>query len=605
MVGEREVVVHDRDLVNRILNAAGGADMSSHREAPEMAKDPVADSTDVYAFVSPELPKSVTLIANYIPFQAPDGGPNFYEFGDDVTYDINISNRHKGAADVIYRFRFHTRVRNEKTFLYNTGPIDSIDAATWNRPQFYTLTRIKNGHSKVLATHLACPPVNIGPRSTPDYARPRGRCRAQGRQPQGVRRPAGGRLPRRPRQRLRPRHPATLPALAPDPERRRGGRQLAPGASTCTRSRSRCRSPRSLEERRPCRPTRLRPRCRDRGVGVGQPPGVADLRPAHRVVRRARARGSQVSRLGNPLFNEVHRADGPQGQLERAARPRATACSRSTSTTRSSPGCCRCSTRASSRTSRRTTRRGPTCTPSCSPASRRASYRASRTTPGQWSPTCCGSTWRSRRRRAPTRSVCVAGDAAGFPNGRRVDDDVVTVELRAVAGADHPARRPVLHARTARRPGASRTGRRTPTARTTATFPYLGSPGGGYQTQPERVLGVVTATAPAPAPENAWAGQGAVLLDIGGEVGALVVTMPSSMVGAEVEIRPLRGTAGVMAHQHDTTPSAPRARRAPRAIWLMSRSSRARSPEARYRRWCSRSFPTEATSCSAKDSPPP
>ncbi len=61
----------------------------------------------------------------------------------------------------------------------------------------------------------------------------------------------------------------------------------------------------------------------------------------------------------------------------------------------------------------------------------------------------------------------------------------------------------------------------------------------------------MTATAPAPAPENAWAGQGAVLLDIGGEVGALVVTMPSSMVGAEVEIRPLRGTAGVMAHQHD------------------------------------------------------
>ena len=96
--------------------------MSSHREAPEMAKDPVADSTDVYAFVSPDRPDTVTLIANYIPFQAPDGGPNFYEFGDDVAYDINISNRGKGEADITYRFHFHTKIRDPKTFLYNTGP---------------------------------------------------------------------------------------------------------------------------------------------------------------------------------------------------------------------------------------------------------------------------------------------------------------------------------------------------------------------------------------------------------------------------------------------------------------------------------------------------
>ncbi len=66
--------------------------MSSHREAPEISKDPVADSTDVYAFVSPDHPDHVTLIANYVPLQAPDGGPNFYEFGDDVLYAINIDN---------------------------------------------------------------------------------------------------------------------------------------------------------------------------------------------------------------------------------------------------------------------------------------------------------------------------------------------------------------------------------------------------------------------------------------------------------------------------------------------------------------------------------
>ena len=64
--------------------------MSSHREAPQISKDPVADSTDLYAFVSPDQPDTVTLIANYVPLQAPDGGPNFYEFGDDVLYAINI-----------------------------------------------------------------------------------------------------------------------------------------------------------------------------------------------------------------------------------------------------------------------------------------------------------------------------------------------------------------------------------------------------------------------------------------------------------------------------------------------------------------------------------
>ncbi|MGZ7085170.1 MAG: DUF4331 family protein, partial [Ilumatobacteraceae bacterium] len=76
--------------------------MSSHREAPEMAKDPVADSTDVYAFVSPDRPDHVTLIANYIPFEDPAGGPNFYEFGADVLYKILVDNDGDGYPDVIY-----------------------------------------------------------------------------------------------------------------------------------------------------------------------------------------------------------------------------------------------------------------------------------------------------------------------------------------------------------------------------------------------------------------------------------------------------------------------------------------------------------------------
>src|SRR6476661_1706089 len=146
--------------------------MSSHREAPEISKDPVADNTDLYAFVSPDFPDKVTLIANFIPLESPDGGPNFYEFGDDVAYRINIANRGKARPDIVYEFRFRTVVRNPETFLYNTGRITSITDTTWNRPQYYTVTRREgDDEPQVLGHDLTCPPVNIGFRSTPDYAK--------------------------------------------------------------------------------------------------------------------------------------------------------------------------------------------------------------------------------------------------------------------------------------------------------------------------------------------------------------------------------------------------------------------------------------------------
>jgi hypothetical protein len=145
--------------------------MSSHREAPQSSKDPVADNTDVYAFVSPERPDTVTLIANFIPFQAPDAGPNFFEFGDDVLYQIYIRN---GAgspdADIAYQFRFSTVVRNPNTFLYNTGPISSLTDPNWNRPQTYSVTKVTAAGSQVLASGLTTPPCNVGVRSTPNYA---------------------------------------------------------------------------------------------------------------------------------------------------------------------------------------------------------------------------------------------------------------------------------------------------------------------------------------------------------------------------------------------------------------------------------------------------
>ena len=152
--------------------------MSSHREAPEISKDPVADNTDLYAFVDPKDSSKVTILANYIPLEEPAGGPNFFQFGDDVLYEIKIDNDGDAVADVVYQFRFKTRVNNPETFLYNTGPIDSLTSSSWNVRQTYTVTRAVRSadgdddgwRSTVIGRNLVSPPVRIGPRSTPNYA---------------------------------------------------------------------------------------------------------------------------------------------------------------------------------------------------------------------------------------------------------------------------------------------------------------------------------------------------------------------------------------------------------------------------------------------------
>jgi hypothetical protein len=146
--------------------------MSSHREAPEISKDPVADSSDLYAFVSPDKPDTVTLIANYVPLQIPASGPNFFEFGDDVLYEIHIDNDGDGRPDLTYQFRFSTELRNDRTFLYNTGQIESLDSENWNRRQFYSVTKVDgSGKGTVLAKKLPCPPCNVGKVSIPDYGK--------------------------------------------------------------------------------------------------------------------------------------------------------------------------------------------------------------------------------------------------------------------------------------------------------------------------------------------------------------------------------------------------------------------------------------------------
>src|ERR1700733_11128600 len=122
--------------------------MSSHREAPQISKDPVADSTDVYAFVSPDFPHTVTLLCNYVPVQDPAGGPNFFEFGSDVLYEIHIDNTRSGTSAITSQFAFPNTIPDPG--LYATGPIASLTDPNWNRRQTYTVTKVEHGVSTKL-----------------------------------------------------------------------------------------------------------------------------------------------------------------------------------------------------------------------------------------------------------------------------------------------------------------------------------------------------------------------------------------------------------------------------------------------------------------------
>ncbi len=159
----RKMAVSGAVALLAISALSGGAMASSHREAPLISKDPSADNTDLYAFVSPDDPSTVTLIADYIPFEEPGGGPNFYNFDDNVDYWLKIDNTGDGNADVTYEFRFTTNVANGGSFLYSGyGPIPAVAA---NVTQTYDV--IRNGVT--IASGLTVPAPNIGPRTTPDY----------------------------------------------------------------------------------------------------------------------------------------------------------------------------------------------------------------------------------------------------------------------------------------------------------------------------------------------------------------------------------------------------------------------------------------------------
>jgi hypothetical protein len=150
--------------------AGGSAQASSHREAPLIAGDPKVDNTDLYAFVSADRTDSVTLIANWQPFEEPVGGPNFYPFQAGARYDINIDNNGDARADITYRWTFSDQDRRgTNSFLYTNGAVSSLQDENLLFRQAFKLVEIRKGKSTVLAQGPVAP-SNTGARSMPDYA---------------------------------------------------------------------------------------------------------------------------------------------------------------------------------------------------------------------------------------------------------------------------------------------------------------------------------------------------------------------------------------------------------------------------------------------------
>ena len=142
---------------------------SSHREAPLISQDPAADTTDMYVFRSPDAPETVTAIMNVWPFGQPEGGPNWYRFDDGVRYSMNITQDGGNEADVRLDFWFKTYTQNGNTFLLNTGPVRSLHDPNLNVRQFYSVDLVAGGTTTRLAEHLPVAPPNVGAASFPDY----------------------------------------------------------------------------------------------------------------------------------------------------------------------------------------------------------------------------------------------------------------------------------------------------------------------------------------------------------------------------------------------------------------------------------------------------
>ncbi len=152
---------------------------SSHAEAPLISMDRFADNTDTYAFRSVEAGRDgfVTLIANFIPLQEPSAGPQFFRFDDSVLYEIKIDNTGDGREDITYQFQFSTSIFNDDTILGHSsvtedGVISSLTDVDYNMPQTYSVRRVDSStgrRGRLIASGMRTPPSNIGPKVTPNY----------------------------------------------------------------------------------------------------------------------------------------------------------------------------------------------------------------------------------------------------------------------------------------------------------------------------------------------------------------------------------------------------------------------------------------------------
>jgi hypothetical protein len=152
------------------------ANASSHREAPLISGEPQFDNTDLYAFVSPDKPDTTTLVANFIPMEEPGGGPNFYRFADETSarYDIHVDSDGDGQGDLLLRWTFADHQKNPNSFLYNGGPVTSLDDPDLNFLQTYDIEMIKLHNQQatertVIAHDVPVAPSNVGKASMPDY----------------------------------------------------------------------------------------------------------------------------------------------------------------------------------------------------------------------------------------------------------------------------------------------------------------------------------------------------------------------------------------------------------------------------------------------------
>jgi len=143
--------------------AATGVLGSSHREAPKILADPTADNTDVYAFTAPDAPHSLTVVANWIPLEEPAGGPYFGKLDPRARYYVKIDNTGDGRADVAYRWKFKQKFLKPDSFLDQGNFVQSYDL-------YKETYKGKKEHSHKIASNVPVAPANAGPKTTPNYA---------------------------------------------------------------------------------------------------------------------------------------------------------------------------------------------------------------------------------------------------------------------------------------------------------------------------------------------------------------------------------------------------------------------------------------------------